>query len=151
MRNILLVVHLLGAALALGGVVAAVLAARAGRESVTVEAARASRRALRAIVGGPVLTGLFLSLFTGVPFLIENRAWLRAGWLHAKLLLVLVALVSAHVDAIGMKRLVRDDEEAEGGLPLEAAAARAGRAETARWVTLAALLGALVLGAAKPF
>ena len=85
--SLLKALHIFGAIVWIGGVVAVALAALALGPSSAKEGAAALRGAARKLA----VPGMLLAWVGGLGLIAVNFAYMKMGWLHPKLLLVLIA------------------------------------------------------------
>jgi uncharacterized membrane protein len=120
----LLLLHLLGFAAFVGGAVAQQqLMKRSALPGVPPAVRDAYERASAAVSTKVELTGLFLQVLSGVGAVVVLPGFLQQHWLHAKLTVVLVLLVLAHVEMINARKVVKA-RQARGEAANEEIAAR---------------------------
>jgi uncharacterized membrane protein len=101
-------IHLLGFAAFLGGAVAQQQFMRTSAGASVLPPVRDAYERLSAeIVTKVELPSLIAQLFSGVLFVMQVPGYMRMGWLHAKLLAVLVLLVLAHVEMFNARAIAR--------------------------------------------
>jgi len=144
MHDATLVLHLLGLVLVAGGVTSQLALARAAlREPPEgrLPIGRASVATSRLLA----LPGILISVVTGIALIALDTSVLRQGWLHAKLLFVLVLLVTLHVELFLSKRALAQAAAAGGPAPAP------GGLAIVRPLNLGALVAVMGLAAVKPF
>lgn len=94
------------------------------------------------------LPAIFLSVLSGLGFLLVVPGYMKMGWLHMKLAAVFVLLVLAHLDMFNAKRIVR--LRAGGGAEAEITARKSRQALYGAIGTVL-LLAVLYLAVFKPF
>ncbi len=67
----------------------------------------AYERLSAAIVTKIELPALVLQVVTGVWFIVTFPGWMKMGWLHGKLLAVLILLVLSHVEMFNARAVVK--------------------------------------------
>ena len=101
-------IHLLGFAAFLGAAVAQQQFMRASSSSATLPAVRDVYERLAAqIVTKVELPALIAQVFSGVLFVIQVPGYMKMGWLHAKLLAVVVLLVLSHLEMFNARAIAR--------------------------------------------
>ena len=94
MRAWLLVVHLPGMVLWVGGLLVATLILASHAEESGAEAGAALTRMGQKLFRGFIHPGAAIAVVTGILLILSNPDfYLSAGWLHAKLFLVLILVV----------------------------------------------------------
>jgi uncharacterized membrane protein len=120
----LLLVHLVGFAAFVGGAVAQQQLMRRSAGAGLPPAVRdAYERASAAVSLKVELYGLFLQVASGVGAIVVVPGFLQQHWLHAKLSVVVVLLVLAHVEMINARKVVKA-RQAQGEAASDAIAAR---------------------------
>ncbi len=103
----LLLVHLVSFAAYLGaGFAQTQLMNRSRKEGIPDEV-RADRERLAAAVAAKIeLPAIMGSVVSGIGFVVQNPAVMKFGWLHAKLLCVLLLLLLSHAEMFNARRIV---------------------------------------------
>jgi putative membrane protein len=144
--RILLFLHVLSIAVAIG--------AGAAHIQLMREASKGGSDARNFVLGARAiqikteLPGYVLALLTGIPMVVMSPSYLKMGWMHAKLTLVVLLLGYLHLEGRKSKAILRAFTE-EG---IEAGAQQAGRYATT--FTLAPtlfVLAIVLLAVMKPF
>lgn len=76
-------------------------------ETVTGELQKAYEQLSANILVKIELPAIFGSVITGVVFIATNPAYMKQGWLHGKLLCVLILLVLSHLEMFNAKQIGR--------------------------------------------
>ena len=110
--NLMRFVHLLGVILWMGGIVAVAVAAGAAGSSAAKETSAALRRAALAVA----TPGMLLAWLGGLAMLVPHftDVYARAGWMHGKLTLVLVASALSGVVSGQLRKAASGDAELDG-------------------------------------
>lgn len=94
------------------------------------------------------LPAIFLSVFSGIGFLLLVPGYLKFGWIHMKLTLVVLLLVVTHLEMFNAKRIARLRVAGNADADI---AARKRRQEMFAVLSLVLFLGVLYLAVFKPF
>ena len=120
----LLLLHLVGLAVFLGGAFAQQRFMRMSAKAGLAVAVRDEyERLSAAIVTKIEVPGLFAQILTGVGIIVLQPYLLQQHWLHAKLAAVVLLLVLSHLEMFNARRLVRA-REARGDAAADEIAAR---------------------------
>jgi uncharacterized membrane protein len=108
MLPVLLLLHLVGFAVFVGGAFAQQQFMRRSTGAGVVAAVRDEYERLAASVSTKLeVGGLFLQVLSGVGIVVLTPGFLKQHWLHAKLTAVVIALVVAHLEMINARRIVK--------------------------------------------
>lgn len=122
----LLLVHLVCFAAYLGAGFAQLqmmkLSARAGTSAELRNAYEKLSATILTKIEVPVIFG---SVLSGMIFIMQNGALMKQGWLHGKLLCVLILLVLSHVEMFNARAIVRIREDGGKGADDEITARKA--------------------------
>jgi protoporphyrinogen IX oxidase len=100
--------HLIGFAAFAGAAFAQQRLMGASRRASIAAQMRDTYESLAAsIVTKVELPAAFLSVISGVLILSQRPFWLKNGWLHVKLTVVVILLILAHLEMFNARRLVR--------------------------------------------
>lgn len=106
--TVLKLVHLIGFAAFVGGAFTQRYLMKMSAASGLGAAVRdAYERSASAVCSKIELPGIFTQVLSGVAILTLAPGFLHQHWMHGKLLVVLLALVTSHVEMIGAKKIVR--------------------------------------------
>ena len=104
----LLFVHLVSFAAYLGAGFAQLQLMKRSRASSIPPEVRADREALAAAIVTKIeLPAIMGSIASGVGFIAQNPALMKLGWLHGKLLCVLLLVVLSHVEMFNARKIVK--------------------------------------------
>jgi uncharacterized membrane protein len=116
-RELAVATHLIGAMLWIGGTVAAAVVAIAGARETgdTQKAVLTAARRAALYVAAP---GLLIAFVAGLAYLVPNftTIYARAGWMHGKLTLVLIAAAMTGVFTGRLRRAAAGTKPASVGL-----------------------------------
>lgn len=109
LQHTALFLHLLGfAGYAGAGFAQQAFVAMSAADGLATPVRDAYERVAAAIVTKIELPALFLSLFSGILFLVYEPAYLRqAAWFHPKMTCVVVLLILSHLEMFNARRIVR--------------------------------------------
>jgi uncharacterized membrane protein len=104
----LLLVHLVSFAAYLGAGFAQLRFMKRSRAPDITPEVRADREATAAAIITKIeLPAIVGSIASGIGFVVQNPAVMKLGWLHAKLLCVLLLLVLSHAEMFNARKLVK--------------------------------------------
>ena len=86
------------------------------REGTSAELRNAYEKLSATILTKIEVPVLFGSLFSGMIFIMQNGALMKQGWLHGKLLCVLILLVLSHLEMFNARAIVRIREDGGKGV-----------------------------------
>lgn len=111
--NLMRFVHLLGVILWIGGIVSVAIAAGAASSSAAKETSAALRKAALAVA----TPGMLMAWIGGLAMLIPHftDVYARAGWMHGKLTLVLIASALSGVVGGQLRKAASGDAELNTG------------------------------------
>lgn len=112
------------------------------RDGVSVDVRNAYEKLSATIVTTIEVPAIVGSLLSGMVFVIQNGALMKQGWLHGKLLCVLILLVLSHLEMFNARAIVRIREDGGKGADdeIKARKARHGLLGTIGTLALVALL-----------
>ena len=112
----LLLVHLVCFAAYLGaGFAQLQIMKLSAREGTAAEVRNAYEKLSATILTKIEVPAMFGSLFSGMAFIVQNGALMKQGWLHGKLLCVLILLVLSHLEMFNARAIVRIREDGGKG------------------------------------
>jgi len=88
------------------------LSARPGTAPATRDA---YERIAATVITKIELPAIFASIGSGIVFVTQNPALMKQGWLHGKLLCVLLLAVLSHVEMFNAREIVRERASGEAG------------------------------------
>ena len=113
-------IHLLGFAAFLGAAVAQQQFMKASSSASVLPPVRDTYERLSAqIVTQVELPALIAQLFSGVLFVMQVPGYMKMGWLHGKLLAVLVLLVLSHLEMFNARAIARLRQRHGDSMPAE--------------------------------
>jgi len=106
--SVLLLLHLVAFAAYIGaGFGQLQLMKRSRRAAIGPELRGELERMSAAVVTKIELPAIFGAIFTGVGFVVQSPAFLKAGWLHGKLACVLLLAVLSHLEMFNARAIVK--------------------------------------------
>lgn len=107
-NNLLLFVHLVSFAAYLGAGFAQTQLMKKSRTAGLTPEVRADREGLAAVIVTKIeLPAIFGSIASGIGFLVQNPSLLKGGWLHGKLLCVLLLALLSHAEMFNARKIVK--------------------------------------------
>jgi uncharacterized membrane protein len=115
----LLLIHLLGFAAYLGGGFGQLqLMKLSARPGTAADLRDAYERIAAAVVTRIEVPAIFVSMASGIGFIAQNPAFMKQGWLHGKLLCVVLLAILSHLEMFNARKIVR--ARAAGGAGADA-------------------------------
>ena len=108
----LLLVHLVSFASYLGaGFAQLQIMKLSARDGTSAEVRNVCERLSATILTKIEVPAIFGSVLSGVFFIMQNGALMKQGWLHGKLLCVVILLVLSHLEMFNARAIVRHRED----------------------------------------
>lgn len=108
LTSALLFIHLVSFAAYLGAGFAQLQLMRRSRAPGITPDVRADREALAATIVTKIeLPAVMGAIASGIGFVVQNPALMQLGWLHGKLLCVLLLVVLSHVEMFNARKIVK--------------------------------------------
>ena len=108
LNNVAHLIHLIGFAAYLGAGFAQQQFMKSSARPGLTPSVRDAYEQLSALIATKIeLPALMAQLLSGILFIVTNPGWMKMGWLHAKLLAVLVLLVLSHVEMFNARSIAR--------------------------------------------
>ena len=115
----LLLIHLVAFATYLGsGFGQLQLMKLSARPGISADVRDAYERLAALVVTRIEVPAVFVSVASGIGFIAQNPAYMKQGWLHGKLLCVLLLAVLSHLEMFNARKIVR--ARAAGGASADA-------------------------------
>jgi putative membrane protein len=101
-------IHLVGFAAYIGaGFAQQQLLKSSSRPSVATAVRDAYERLTATILTKIELPAVLAQVLSGIVYIVLNPGWMKMGWLHGKLLAVLILLVLSHIEMFNARAIVR--------------------------------------------
>lgn len=115
----LLLIHLIAFAAYVGsGFGQLQLMKLSARPGTAADLRDAYERIAAAVITRIEVPAVFVSIASGIGFITQNPAFMKQGWLHGKLLCVLLLAILSHLEMFNARKIVR--ARAAGGASAEA-------------------------------
>ncbi|MDB5218556.1 MAG: hypothetical protein JWO86_6483 [Myxococcaceae bacterium] len=112
----LLLIHLVAFAAYLGaGFGQLQMIKLSARPGTTTDTRDAYERIAATVITRIEVPAIFVSIASGIGFIAQNPAFMKQGWLHGKLLCVLLLAVLSHLEMFNARKIVRARAAGGGG------------------------------------